>query len=132
MKTILIVIITAVLTWVTFEAILGVRTGADRMWMKSAIKVPGEMALRDIQAEMKAGRHEPAMAKVDAFVETWRRFSSGPDSCSGAGIGDIMVVFSKIPSITQQTNLEPDGAANGSQPIRSETNRTSSAAGSRR
>ena len=29
-------------------------------------------------------------------------------------------------------NSEPDGAANGSQPIRSETNRTSSAAGSRR
>ena len=29
-------------------------------------------------------------------------------------------------------NAEPDGAANGSQPIRSETNRTSSAAGSRR
>jgi len=29
-------------------------------------------------------------------------------------------------------NGEPDGAANGSQPIRSETNRTSSAAGSRR
>jgi hypothetical protein len=29
-------------------------------------------------------------------------------------------------------NVEPDGAANGSQPIRSETNRTSSAAGSRR
>jgi hypothetical protein len=30
------------------------------------------------------------------------------------------------------TITEPDGAANGSQPIRSETNRTSSAAGSRR
>jgi len=29
-------------------------------------------------------------------------------------------------------NAEPDGPANGSQPIRSETNRTSSAAGSRR
>ncbi len=29
-------------------------------------------------------------------------------------------------------NAEPDGASNGSQPIRSETNRTSSAAGSRR
>ena len=28
--------------------------------------------------------------------------------------------------------VQPDGAANGSQPIRSETNRTSSAAGSRR
>jgi hypothetical protein len=30
------------------------------------------------------------------------------------------------------SNAEPDGPANGSQPIRSETNRTSSAAGSRR
>ena len=29
-------------------------------------------------------------------------------------------------------NLQPDGAANGSQPIRSETNSTPSAAGSRR
>jgi uncharacterized protein YecT (DUF1311 family) len=33
---------------------------------------------------------------------------------------------------TQDNNAEPDGAANGSQPIRSETNRTSLAAGSRR
>jgi hypothetical protein len=30
------------------------------------------------------------------------------------------------------TNAEPDGSANGSQPFRSETNRTSEAAGSRR
>jgi hypothetical protein len=37
---------------------------------------------------------------------------------------DVMV-FTK-------TSSEPDGAANGSQPIRSETNRTSGAAGSRR
>jgi hypothetical protein len=29
-------------------------------------------------------------------------------------------------------DIEPDGAANGSQPIRSETNRTSSSSGSRR
>lgn len=32
----------------------------------------------------------------------------------------------------QSETIEPDGAANGSQPIRLETNRTSSAAGSRR
>jgi hypothetical protein len=31
-----------------------------------------------------------------------------------------------------KSKVEPDGAANGSQPIRSETNRTSGAAGSRR
>jgi hypothetical protein len=33
---------------------------------------------------------------------------------------------------TGRRNCEPDGAASGSQPIRSRTNRTSSAAGSRR
>ena len=32
----------------------------------------------------------------------------------------------------EKTSAEPDGAANGSQPIRSETNETSPAAGSRR
>jgi hypothetical protein len=32
----------------------------------------------------------------------------------------------------KRMSTEPDGAANGSQPIRSETNRTSGAAGSRR
>ena len=35
-------------------------------------------------------------------------------------------------SVKMTPSAEPDGAANGSQPIRSETNRTSSAAGSRR
>jgi hypothetical protein len=34
--------------------------------------------------------------------------------------------------LQEKPGTEPDGAANGSQPIRSETNRTSSAAGSRR
>jgi thiol-disulfide isomerase/thioredoxin len=34
--------------------------------------------------------------------------------------------------LDQKARVEPDGPANGSQPIRSETNRTSSAAGSRR
>ena len=34
--------------------------------------------------------------------------------------------------LPDEKNGEPDGPANGSQPIRSETNRTSSAAGSRR
>ena len=39
----------------------------------------------------------------------------------------------KLPQVYEgQKSAEPSGAANGSQPIRSETNRTSSAAGSRR
>jgi hypothetical protein len=38
----------------------------------------------------------------------------------------------EIPRTANGTEAEPDGAANGSQPIRSETNRASPAAGSRR
>src|SRR5947207_15139324 len=38
----------------------------------------------------------------------------------------------RLPARKRRVRAEPDGAANGSQPIRSETNRTSSAAGSRR
>jgi len=97
--------------------------------MVSAMKAPGGMAIRDIQADMNAGRFEVAKEKVDALAQTWQRFSSGPDSCSGAGIGDVMVTFSKIPD---RTNVEPNGPANRSQPFRSQTNQTSGAAGSDR
>lgn len=64
--------------------------------MVSSIKAPGRMALSEIQADMNARRYSLAKAKIDAFVNTWKRFESGPDSCRGSGIGDIMVTFSKI------------------------------------
>ena len=38
----------------------------------------------------------------------------------------------QLVTMEPRTRVEPGGPANGSQPIRSETNRTSSAAGSRR
>jgi hypothetical protein len=129
MKIFLIIVITAVATWIVASLVNGVRTGTERLWMVSAIKAPGGMAISDIQGDMNAGRYDIAKEKIDAFMTTWQRFSSGPDSCRGAGIGDIMVTFSKI---LGHTNVEPDGTANRSQPIRSETNRTSAAAGSDR
>ena len=125
MKTFLAIVITAVVTWIVTAVVHGVRTGTDRLWMVSAVKAPGRMALADIQADMDARRYGVAKAKIDAFTMTWQRFEAGPDSCSGQGIGDIMVTFSKIPNVE-------DGAAAGSQPIRSETNSTPSAAGSGR
>jgi hypothetical protein len=53
------------------------------------------------------------------------------------GFSRMLVYKNGVLSLTREVRLrpvkaEPDGAANGSQPIRSETNRTSSAAGSRR
>jgi hypothetical protein len=75
-------------------------------WMIGAIKVPGEAAIRDIQTDMDSKRYDTAKEKIDAFLKTWQRFSSGPDSCSGAGISDIMVTFSKLPGSINATNVE--------------------------
>ena len=124
MKTFLTIMITAVLTWIAAGLFHGLRTGAERLWMVSALKAPGRMAIGDIQQDMHAGRYDLARAKVDAFMRIWQRFSSGTDSCHGAGIGDIMVTFSKI---QDDTNVENAGA-NASQPIHSETNSASSSA----
>ena len=44
----------------------------------------------------------------------------------------VQFVVEQVGKVVQEGQIERDGAANGSQPIRSETNRTSSAAGSRR
>lgn len=129
MKTFLTIVITAIVTWVAAGVFYGLRTGVERLWMVSAIKAPGGMALRDVQADMNAGRYDIANEKIDALTATWLRFSSGPDSCRGAGIGDIMVTFSKLPS---HTSVERDGPANRSQPAEPGTNSTALPAGSGR
>ncbi len=53
-------------------------------------------------------------------------------SLSGWKYGFALTVYTNFSAEMESTKAEPDGPANGSQPIRSETNRTSSAAGSRR
>jgi hypothetical protein len=104
MKIFLTIIITAVLTWFAFSFIQSVRTGVERLWLISAVKVPGKMAIEDIQKDMNEGRYDIAKAKLQIFKDTWQRFNKGPDSNSGFGIGDIMVAFSKID--TNQTKSD--------------------------
>lgn len=128
MKAFIAIAATAILVWALASVYYGGRTAYDRVWMISAIKAPGRMALGSIQADMHAGRFDVARRKIDAFMQTWQRFDSGPDSCSGLGIGDIMLTFSKI---QENTNVEPSCPLNESLPIRSETNRPSEEAGSR-
>jgi hypothetical protein len=64
--------------------------------MISAIKAPGKMAITEIQKDLDEGRTDLAKKKLQVFMDTWQRFDKGPDSCSGLGIGDIMVSFSTI------------------------------------
>jgi hypothetical protein len=132
MKTFLIIVATAAITWFSFSIVQSLRTGVERLWMISAVKVPGNMALKEIQSDMSAGRFESARAKINGFADTWQRFNSGPDSCSGLGIGDILVTFSKLDTNYTATTPEPDGAANRSQPVTAGTNRPSLPAGSGR
>ena len=96
MKTFLVIVVTAAITWITVAVVHGVRTGEERLWLVSAVKAPGRTALSEIQADMDAGRHAVAKAKIDVLMSTWQRFDSGPDSFRGSGIGDIMVTFSKL------------------------------------
>ena len=103
MKTFFVIVITAAITWVAVSIIHGVRIGAERLWLVSAIKAPGRMALGEIQADMNAERYALAKAKIDALMSTWQRFDSGPDSFRGSGIGDIMVTFSKLDTNNSST-----------------------------
>ena len=106
MKIFLTIIITAVLTWFTFSFIQSVHTGIDRLWLMSAVKAPGKMAIEDIQKDMNEGRYDLAKTKLQIFKETWQRFNNEPPLNSGRGIGDIMVAFSKIDTNqVKSTNL---------------------------
>ena len=132
MKTFLIIAATAAITWFALSVVQSLRTGVQRLWLVSAVKAPGGMALREIQGDMKAGRYESAKAKINAFADTWQRFNSSPDSCSGLGIGGIMETFSKLNGNFTAAVPEPDGAANRSEPVTSGVNRSSLPAGSGR
>jgi hypothetical protein len=108
------------------------RSVRDAEWIIMSIKSPGVMALRDIQADMNAKRYDIAKDKVDFFLKTYEKFSAGPDSCTGTGIRDVVLAFSNMPGGINATNVEPNGAANRSQPVQLGTNSTSLPAGSGR
>ena len=46
MKTFLIIVATAAITWFAFSVVHSLGTGVERLWMISAVKAPGGMALK--------------------------------------------------------------------------------------
>ena len=95
-KMILTIVVTALLTWTAFSVAYSVHAGVERLWLVSAVKVPGKTAIAEIQTDLNDGRYDLAKAKLQAFSVAWEQFNNGPDSFNGRGIGDIMVTFSKI------------------------------------
>jgi hypothetical protein len=113
MKIFITIVVTAIVTWMIAGVLNSVQKGADKLWLVSAIKAPGRMALQDIQADLNSEHYELAKAKVDVLVQTWQRFDSGPDSFRGLGIGDVMVAFSKLETNSTATSItEPNQLKN--------------------
>jgi hypothetical protein len=79
MKTFLVIVVTAIVTavttWFVAGTVHGVQTGIDRLWLISAVKAPGRMALEEIQTDMAAERYQLAKAKINLLADTWRRFN---------------------------------------------------------
>lgn len=74
-----------------------------------------------------AGGHMPPGSALTFDIKTLKPHMATMSTPIDAGPGEVKQVMWNWKRLAQ-----PDGAANGSQPIPSETNRTSSAAGSRR
>lgn len=125
-RTVIAILATAFITSVCCYLVGSVLRGAQKLWLISAVKAPGRMALDAIDADLRAGRLETAKSKFAALRKHWSTFDRDPEF-EGQGIGDIMVAFAQIDAAA-----EPDRAAAQAQPARTGTNRTSPAADSAR
>jgi len=71
---------------------------------------------------MRSWKAEQEIGKVDTWIDSHEE-----------QLHASLMEFARLEqAVIMKLNCEPDGSANGSQPIRSETSRTSPAAGSRR
>lgn len=131
-RTVITILNTALVTSLSWYVVGGLLRGVEELWLMSAVKALGRMALDVIEDDPQSGRLELAKAKIVALKRQWESFER-EHGFRGEAIGNIMVTFGQIDSAAEtHKKAEPDGPATGSQPIRPETNRTSSAAGSRR
>lgn len=129
-RTLITILITALATSLCWYVAVGLLRGVEGLWLKSAVKAPGRMALDAIEADLEEGRLEIAKAKIGALKRLWGAFER-EDGFRGQAIGNIMVTFAQIDSGAQSNKkAEPDGPSNRSQPADQGTNRTPSAAGS--
>ena len=124
-----------------------VRTGGN--WSEIVFAGPGP-----IRVELAGGQGTIVTMTVPSRGEAWRMpiiwfyqlstldlyahrsknllRTAKEGSLSGWKYGFALTGYTNFSVEMELTKAEPDGAANGSQPFRSETNATSSAAGSRR
>jgi len=124
--------------WLIYADFLGAKPPAA--WPKEPEYAGGILAFFEARWAMSAeGRPEihikPMMPRQATGFE-WERWAlrtlASPDSKRTARLSDHAPPSQPARESEKPEKVEPDGPANGSQPIRSETNRTPPAAGSRR
>jgi hypothetical protein len=93
-KTIAIIAITAAITSICWSIATGMRFGVEKLWLISAVKAPGRMALDEIVTDLQRGDVAAATTKLQILRSEWDRFEK-EDGPSGAGIGNIMLQFSR-------------------------------------
>ena len=104
-KTLVTIIVTAIVTSIFWHVVTSVRRAVDAMWLESAVKAPGRMAFDEILDDLAAGRHEAARAKLDVLRTQWRRFES-EDDFRGEGIGNILLEFPGLPNGEAEESAE--------------------------
>lgn len=95
-----------------------VQTGYDHMHMTRILKRTAEAIRAGDAAEVVAAYDRFSTIRTNTGISFWDARNQ---------------LYADLAKLGSATNIiQPDGPANGTQPIRSETNSTSSAAGSRR
>jgi hypothetical protein len=89
------VLVTALLTSLCWHAGTSLRSGRDKLWLISAVKVPGNKALDIIAEDMKNHRYDDASRRIEVLRQEWREFDREKEF-DGNAIGNILVQFSRI------------------------------------
>ena len=109
-RTVITILVTVLATSLGWYVVSGLRRGVEGLWLMSAVKAPGRMALGEIEADVQAGRLELAKAKIRALRRQWATFES-EHGFSGEAIGNIMVTFGQIDSATEMHKTVESGGS---------------------
>jgi hypothetical protein len=75
-RTLITILITILVTSLCWYVITELRRGVEELWLMSAVKAPGRMALGEVEADLRAGHFEVGNAKIAALKKQWAVFEN--------------------------------------------------------
>lgn len=74
--TTIVILLTVTIALLGWDIAMGLRKSRDKLWLMSAVTVPGRMALDEICSDLDHGEYATAKMKLEAFRAQWKRFDS--------------------------------------------------------